>query len=126
MTSRIARLSWPAAIVCLLSCPQMATAQQSSTTPAAAARQFAPNANRQFGGSTVSLEDQLRNGLRASNQQQVAFIKLVVIQVNNERLPQAMVNLVYRWSLEKNAKIPFPYFQFAMRELAKRRGVTLP
>jgi hypothetical protein len=65
-------------------------------------------------------------GLRVSQPKQAAFVKLVVKAVDDERLPQAMVNLVYRWAIEKNSRIPFPYFQFAMRELAGRRGVKLP
>ncbi len=89
-------------------------------------RKFAQSSQRQFGSRTVDLEDQLRNGLRVARPEQVAFVKVVVLQTENERLPQAMVNLVYRWAIEKNEKIPFPYFQFAMRELARRRGVMLP
>ncbi|GAB5402995.1 MAG: hypothetical protein Aurels2KO_12260 [Aureliella sp.] len=89
-------------------------------------RSFAQSSQRQFGARTVDLEDQLRNGLRVARPEQVAFVKVVVVYTKNERLPQAMVNLVYRWALEKNSRIPFPYFQFAMRELAKRRGVILP
>lgn len=94
------------------------TAQQTS-------RQFAQNGQRQFASPLVRLEDQLKNGLRASRPTQVAFIKQVIIQVEKDRLPREMVNLVFKWAREKNERIPFPYFQFAMRELAKRRGVYL-
>lgn len=89
-------------------------------------REFGQSSQRQFGARTVDLETQLRNGLRVARPEQVAFVKVVVLYTEKERLPQAMVNLVYKWSLEKNSRIPFPYFQFAMRELAKRRGVILP
>lgn len=89
-------------------------------------RQFSQNSTRQFAGRTVPLEDQLRNGLRVSRPEQAVFVRLVVRAVDDGRLPQGMVNLVYTWALEKNSRIPFPYFQFAMRELASRRGVTLP
>jgi len=88
-------------------------------------RQFAQNGQRQFASPLVRLEDQLKNGLRASRPTQVAFIKQVIIRVEKEQLPREMVNLVFKWAREKNERIPFPYFQFAMRELAKRRGVYL-
>lgn len=91
-----------------------------------AGRSFAQGSSRNFGSQTIDLETQLRNGLRVTRPNQVAFVKVVVIYAEKERLPTAMVQLVYRWALEKNSRIPFPYFQFAMRELAKRRGVNLP
>lgn len=89
-------------------------------------RSFGQGSSRNFGGQTIDLETQLRNGLRVARPNQVAFVKVVVMYTEQERLPTAMVQLVYRWALEKNSRIPFPYFQFAMRELAKRRGVNLP
>ncbi len=74
----------------------------------------------------VSLEDQLTKGLRTFLPEQQQWIKLVVTEVENKRLPRAMVNVVFKWARRRNPNIPFPYFQFAMRELAKRRGVILP
>ncbi|MCA9127343.1 MAG: hypothetical protein KDB22_09660 [Planctomycetales bacterium] len=74
----------------------------------------------------VDLEDQLKNGLRVVTPQQLQFVKTVVLYVDKKRIPRAMVNLVYRWSLEKHESVPFPYFEFAMRALAKRRGVLFP
>ncbi len=76
--------------------------------------------------NTVDLEDQLRNGLRVVTPGQLQFVRLVVLSVNQGRLPRAMVNFLYKWALERNPKVPFPYFQFAMRALARRRGVNLP
>ncbi|RMF42165.1 MAG: hypothetical protein D6753_08200 [Planctomycetota bacterium] len=76
--------------------------------------------------NVVSLEDQLTKGLRTFRADQQQWIKLVVVEVENQRLPRAMVNVVFKWARQRNPKVPFPYFQFAMRELAKRRGVILP
>ncbi len=74
----------------------------------------------------TSLTDQLNKGLRAATSSQKQFVSVVVAYVDQGRIPRAMVNLVYKWSLERNDSIPFPYFEFAMRELSKRRGVILP
>lgn len=72
------------------------------------------------------LKDQLEKGLRATTPAQRAFVTTVVNAVNNKTLPRAMVNLVFKWALERNKRIPFPYFEFALRALAKRRGIVLP
>lgn len=73
-----------------------------------------------------NLEDQLRFGLRCTQPAQIEYIRVIVSAVETGQIPRAMVNLVYRWALQRNPKVPLPYFQFAMRELARRRGVTLP
>jgi hypothetical protein len=73
----------------------------------------------------VALEDQLKNGLRATTPGQHMFIRLVVNSVNQGRLPRAMVLLIYEWALKRNPRVPFPYFQYALRVLARKRGVDL-
>lgn len=72
------------------------------------------------------LADQLKNGLRVVAPDQMQFVQVVVAYVEMGKIPRAMVNLVYKWALERNPRVPFPYFQFAMKVLAKRRGVNLP
>lgn len=86
------------------------------------------NSAEQLRGSrnVVPLIDQLSNGLRATRNGEIEFLRVVVQRVDEGKLPQGMVNLVYRWAIERNPRVPFPYFQMAMRELSKRRGVTLP
>ena len=74
----------------------------------------------------VPLIDQLTNGLRVTRPIDVQFLQVVVQNVDDGHLPQAMVNLVYRWAIQRNPRVPFPYFQLAMRELSRRRGVQLP
>ena len=76
-------------------------------------------------GRTVPLLDQLKNGLRATRPNQEEFLQHLVAQVDQGAVPRSMVNTVYKWALQRNPRVPFPYFQVAMRELAKRRGVTL-
>jgi hypothetical protein len=75
--------------------------------------------------NSVELRIQLQNGLRVFLPQQQTFLNTVLAAVDNGLIPRAMVNLVYVWSLRRNPKVPFPYFQVAVRALAARRGVTL-
>ncbi len=74
--------------------------------------------------NVTPLIDQLRVGLRVNRDSQVEFLQLVVAKVEAGELPIAMVNVVYKWAISRNEKYPFPYFQYAMLELAKRRGIT--
>jgi hypothetical protein len=74
----------------------------------------------------VALETQLTNGLRVAFPQQKVFISNVVQLVNQGKISRSMVNTVYSWSIRRNPRVPFPYFEFAMRALAQRRGVAIP
>ena len=76
--------------------------------------------------NVTSLSDQLTQGLRAITPEQKRFVAVVVAYVDQGVIPRAMVNLVYRWALERSENVPFPYFEYAMRTLSKRRGVALP
>jgi hypothetical protein len=75
--------------------------------------------------NTVELRSQLRNGLRVFQPEQQAFLETVLVAVDTGTLPRSMVNMVYIWAIRRNPKVPFPYFQIAMRSLAERRGVSL-
>lgn len=75
--------------------------------------------------NVVPLKDQLRNGLRATTPGQFRFIDVVDLAVKQGRLPRAMVNLIYKWAIERNPSVPFPYFQYALHVLAGRRGIEL-
>jgi len=75
--------------------------------------------------NTVELRIQLQNGLRVFLPEQQAFLERVLVAVDSGQLPRAMVNMVYVWSLRRNRKVPFPYFEIAMRALSERRGVAL-
>lgn len=85
------------------------------------------NSAERLGNQNIApLTDQLTKGLRAITPEQKQFVVVIVTYVDQGIIPRAMVNLVYRWALERNATVPFPYFEYAMRTLSKRRGVTLP
>ena len=72
------------------------------------------------------LEEQLRTSLRVFTEGQRQYIHQVVALVMQGRLPRPMVNLVARWAVERNPSVPFPYFQYALRVLGKRRHIPVP
>jgi hypothetical protein len=75
--------------------------------------------------NVVELEVQLKKGLRVFLPEQEQFLDRVLVAVNDRRISRSMVNIIYVWSLRRNPRVPFPYFEFVMRELAKQRGVNL-
>jgi hypothetical protein len=77
-------------------------------------------------GEVVRLEDQLMNGLRVVTPDQRNYINQVVALVDQGQLPRAMVNVIYKWSLKRNPRVPLPYFQIALQALAERRGISVP
>lgn len=74
----------------------------------------------------ATLEEQLINRLRATTEQQQAFIRFVVDQVRKEKLERRLVLAVQRWALKRNRILPFNFFERALRFEAARRGVMLP
>ena len=108
-------------IILLINSPRAAMAQDGSL--------FDPgvfnDAETMLDINTVELGIQLKRGLRVFLPAQEAFVDRVLANVNSGRLSRAMVTIVYTWSLRRNPKVPFPYFEIVMRELASRRGVDL-
>jgi hypothetical protein len=74
--------------------------------------------------NVVELKDQLYFGLRTFLPEQQAFLDSVIAKVDSGEIPRAMVNVVFVWAKKRNPKIPFPYFEVALRLLAEKRGVT--
>lgn len=83
------------------------------------------DAEKMLSMNMVDLEDQLVKGLRLTTASQKQYIGTILQAVRQERIPRSMVNVVFVWARQKNPKYPFPYFQIAIRTLAKRRGVAL-
>jgi hypothetical protein len=81
-------------------------------------------AERMMSFNVVELKDQLYFGLRTFQPEQQAFLDQVVAKVDSKEIPRSMVNIVFVWAKKRNPKIPYPYFEIAMRLLAERRGVT--
>src|SRR5437870_157450 len=88
--------------------------------------QFDANEAERNPGQVVALEDQLVNGLRVVTIEQRVYVAQVVALVDQGKLPRAMVNVIYKWSLQRNPRVPFPYFQIGLRALASQRGIAVP
>lgn len=75
----------------------------------------------------ADLQEQLQSGLKARLPREFAFIRRVVTFVKNDQLPVDLVTSTMQWARKKAGlrKYPFPYFEFALRKLAKKRGVQL-
>jgi hypothetical protein len=84
------------------------------------------------GGRQVSLHDQLRVGLKARTKADLEFIDLVVLRVEQGKLPRRMVDGTFLWARNRyknrpstNRLRPIVYFQPALTLQAKKIGVVL-
>ncbi len=75
----------------------------------------------------AGLQQQLESGLKARRPQEFAFIKKVVTMVGNNQLPMDLVKSTFVWVRQKREarEYPFVYFQRALRERAKKLGITV-
>jgi hypothetical protein len=73
----------------------------------------------------ASLEDRLKSGLKCRRQEEFAFVGQVAQRVRTGQIPEALVLQTMQWSLKKNPKFPFYYFQFAVKKQADALGVSL-
>lgn len=73
----------------------------------------------------ADLQDQLEGGLKARLPNEFAFINRVVQAVKDRELSLAEVKSIFQWARRKNNKVPFPYFERAMRIVAAKKGVAL-
>ncbi len=83
-------------------------------------------------GRQVTLLDQLRVGLKAKTKADVAFLELVVLRVNQGKLPRKMVDATFLWARNRyksrpldHRRRPIVYFQPALIAQAKKIGVVL-
>jgi hypothetical protein len=76
-------------------------------------------------GKLPSLEDRLNSGLKCRRQDEFAFVGQVAQRVQTGKIPEALVLQTMQWSLKKNPRFPFFYFQFAVKKQASALGVTL-
>jgi len=81
-------------------------------------------AERMLSLNTAELRDQLTYGLRVAFPEQQVFVDQVVAKVEAGELSRAMVNVVYVWAKKRKPNIPFPYFEYVMRLLAEKRGIS--
>jgi len=83
-------------------------------------------------GRQVSFFDQLRVGLKAKTKEDIAFLQLVVLRVNEGKLPRKMVDATFLWARNRHKSRPanhrlrpIVYFKAALEVQAKKIGVVL-
>ncbi len=97
-----------------------ALAQQSAVTPASPGRK-------------ITLEEQLKAGLKATTTCDRDFLDIVINLVETGRLPRRLVDSTFLWARDRAARKsrlralrPMIYFKPALVLRAKRIGVRLP
>ena len=75
---------------------------------------------------SANLEEQLVNRLRATREDQRAYIKYVVALTKNKKLETRLVVAVERYAIRRNSHYPFPFFERALKYEARKRGMSLP
>lgn len=77
--------------------------------------------------NVADLKQQLESGLKARRPQEFAFIATVVEMVSNDHLPLDLVMSTFIWTRQnpRAKEYPFVYFQRALRERAKKLGITV-
>ena len=74
----------------------------------------------------ATLDEQIINQLRATTEDRKAFIRMVVLLVDQERFEKGHLIAIQRYAMRRNPDFPFPYFERAMRFEAEKVGITLP
>lgn len=77
------------------------------------------------GAEEISLEDQLKTGLKARRPEEIEFIEDVVRAVNSGALPRKVVESTYVWAVRRRQTWPYPAFERALRIRADLLGVSL-
>jgi len=95
----------------------LATSCWANLPPAAAADPVS-------GAAITDLKSLLEKGLKARRQVEFDFVATVVAKVDSGELPESLVRSTFYWARQKPSD-NFQYFQFGIRERAKRIGVTL-
>ena len=73
----------------------------------------------------ATLEDRLNSGLKCRRSEEFSFVGTVSQRVKTGKIPEALVLQTMQWSLRKNPRFPFFYFQFAVKKQAAALGVSL-
>jgi hypothetical protein len=92
---------------------------------AANVRAAAPSSSGSGGSAKYNLQKQLETGLKARRDSDFRYIANIVAKVENGTLPRRIVDQAFLYSRAKNPQYPLIYFQFSIKELSKKAGVTL-
>ena len=97
-----------------------------TTTPLVFGQITSPRTPVSGKSGSASLEEQLINRLKATRDDQRAYVKHVVSLTKNGKLERKLVVAVERYAMRRNSKYPFPFFERALKYEAAKRRVQLP
>ena len=97
-----------------------------TATPVVVGQITSPRVLSSSRSTSATLEEQLLNRLKATRDDQRAYIKHVVALTKTGKLEQKLVVAVERYPLRRNSKYPFPFFERALKYEAAKRRVVLP
>ena len=92
----------------------------------ASAQITAPRSSSAQADRYDNLQDQLVNRLRATRDDQQAYIDYLIKLLRKGRLETKLVVAIERYAMRRNRDYPFPFFERALRYEASKRGVALP
>jgi outer membrane PBP1 activator LpoA protein len=81
-----------------------------TATPVVVGQITSPRVLSSSRSTSATLEEQLLNRLKATRDDQRAYIKHVVALTKTGKLEQKLVVAVERYALRRNSKYPFPFF----------------
>ncbi|GAA5505281.1 hypothetical protein [Novipirellula caenicola] len=99
---------------------------QSLVTQSATAQVTVPRVLSAATDRSATLEEQLTNRLRATSEEQRAYLRFVVLKVKEGKLDLRLVVAVERYALRRRPDFPFPFFERAMKVQAAKYGVVMP
>lgn len=74
---------------------------------------------------SFDLQKQLETGLKARRPEEFKYIKSIVAKVEAGTLPRKLVDQSFFYARQRSTTYPIIYFQYTLKELAKKAGVTL-
>jgi len=77
------------------------------------------------GAQDPSLEDTLKNGLKARRPVEFQFVAKVAELTNDGKLPRDYVLAAFDYARNRRPKLPLPYFEFIVRKKAEEMGVAI-
>jgi hypothetical protein len=72
-----------------------------------------------------ALRDMLTKGLKATRTEEKCYIDYVVALVAQDALPVSYVYASFNYARKRRPDYPFPYFQYSLRALGKRKNIDL-
>jgi hypothetical protein len=97
-----------------------------TVTPVVVAQITSPRVLSSGRETSATLEEQLVNRLRATRDDQRAYVNHVVALTKAGKLERKLVVAVERYAIRRNSQYPFPFFERALKYEAAKRRVVLP